>query len=198
MAHKKAGGSVKNGRDSVGQRLGVKASDGQTVTAGIDHRPPARDDVLLGPGHRARQGLHRVRDARWHRQVRAQHQEQEAHPGRGGRDRFDDRLAIRAGETGYSRRSPAGRWPCTEDVGGESTREAGYPSQVLRSEGPLRLMRSRVDGRVDPTRAARRRVQQLPPVLHGHPERSSTRPARSSGSRSAWSGRSAASRATTT
>ena len=33
MAHKKAGGSVKNGRDSVGQRLGVKASDGQTVTA---------------------------------------------------------------------------------------------------------------------------------------------------------------------
>ena len=34
MAHKKAGGSVKNGRDSVGQRLGVKAGDGQTVTAG--------------------------------------------------------------------------------------------------------------------------------------------------------------------
>ena len=34
MAHKKAGGSVKNGRDSVGQRLGVKAGDGQHVTAG--------------------------------------------------------------------------------------------------------------------------------------------------------------------
>jgi large subunit ribosomal protein L27 len=34
MAHKKAGGSVKNGRDSVGQRLGVKAGDGQLVTAG--------------------------------------------------------------------------------------------------------------------------------------------------------------------
>ena len=34
MAHKKAGGSVKNGRDSVGQRLGVKIGDGQTVTAG--------------------------------------------------------------------------------------------------------------------------------------------------------------------
>ena len=34
MAHKKAGGSVKNGRDSVGQRLGVKAGDGQSVTAG--------------------------------------------------------------------------------------------------------------------------------------------------------------------
>ena len=34
MAHKKAGSSSKNGRDSVGQRLGVKVGDGQTVTAG--------------------------------------------------------------------------------------------------------------------------------------------------------------------
>jgi large subunit ribosomal protein L27 len=34
MAHKKAGSSVKNGRDSVGQRLGVKAGDGQLVTSG--------------------------------------------------------------------------------------------------------------------------------------------------------------------
>jgi large subunit ribosomal protein L27 len=34
MAHKKAGGSVKNGRDSVGQRLGVKIADGQVVKAG--------------------------------------------------------------------------------------------------------------------------------------------------------------------
>jgi large subunit ribosomal protein L27 len=34
MAHKKAGGSVKNGRDSVGQRLGVKVGDGQLVPAG--------------------------------------------------------------------------------------------------------------------------------------------------------------------
>jgi large subunit ribosomal protein L27 len=34
MAHKKAGGSVKTGRDSVGQRLGVKAGDGQFVPAG--------------------------------------------------------------------------------------------------------------------------------------------------------------------
>jgi large subunit ribosomal protein L27 len=34
MAHKKAGGSVKNGRDSVGQRLGVKAGDGQLVRSG--------------------------------------------------------------------------------------------------------------------------------------------------------------------
>ena len=34
MAHKKAGSSSKNGRDSVGQRLGVKVGDGQAVTAG--------------------------------------------------------------------------------------------------------------------------------------------------------------------
>jgi large subunit ribosomal protein L27 len=34
MAHKKAGGTSKNGRDSVGQRLGVKVGDGQLVPAG--------------------------------------------------------------------------------------------------------------------------------------------------------------------
>lgn len=34
MAHKKAGGSSRNGRDSAGRRLGVKRFGGQTVTAG--------------------------------------------------------------------------------------------------------------------------------------------------------------------
>ncbi|MBO6258844.1 MAG: 50S ribosomal protein L27 [Succinivibrio sp.] len=34
MAHKKAGGSVRNGRDSQGQRLGVKRYAGETVSAG--------------------------------------------------------------------------------------------------------------------------------------------------------------------
>lgn len=34
MAHKKAGGSVRNGRDSNAQRLGVKAYAGETVSAG--------------------------------------------------------------------------------------------------------------------------------------------------------------------
>ena len=34
MAHKKAGGSSRNGRDSAGRRLGVKRFDGQTVRAG--------------------------------------------------------------------------------------------------------------------------------------------------------------------
>jgi len=34
MAHKKGGGSVRNGRDSHGQRLGVKEYGGEFVTAG--------------------------------------------------------------------------------------------------------------------------------------------------------------------
>ncbi len=34
MAHKKGGGSSRNGRDSAGQRLGVKRSGGQFVNAG--------------------------------------------------------------------------------------------------------------------------------------------------------------------
>jgi large subunit ribosomal protein L27 len=34
MAHKKAGGSSRNGRDSKGRRLGVKKFGGETVLAG--------------------------------------------------------------------------------------------------------------------------------------------------------------------
>ncbi len=34
FAHKKGGGSTKNGRDSQAKRLGVKRSDGQPVLAG--------------------------------------------------------------------------------------------------------------------------------------------------------------------
>jgi len=34
MAHKKAGGSSRNGRDSAGQRFGVKRYAGQKVRAG--------------------------------------------------------------------------------------------------------------------------------------------------------------------
>ena len=34
MAHKKAGGSSRNGRDSAGQRRGVKRFGGQVVRAG--------------------------------------------------------------------------------------------------------------------------------------------------------------------
>tara|TARA_B100000029_G_scaffold452491_1_gene477732 strand:- start:1429 stop:1686 length:258 start_codon:yes stop_codon:yes gene_type:complete len=34
MAHKKAGGSSRNGRDSAGRRLGVKRFGGESVTPG--------------------------------------------------------------------------------------------------------------------------------------------------------------------
>jgi len=34
MAHKKAGGSTRNGRDSNAKRLGVKRYGGESVTAG--------------------------------------------------------------------------------------------------------------------------------------------------------------------
>ena len=34
MAHKKAGGSSRNGRDSAGRRLGVKVFGGQSAVAG--------------------------------------------------------------------------------------------------------------------------------------------------------------------
>ena len=34
MAHKKGGGTTRNGRDSAGKRLGVKSSDGEGVSSG--------------------------------------------------------------------------------------------------------------------------------------------------------------------
>ena len=34
MAHKKAGGSSRNGRDSIGQRRGIKKFGGEMVSAG--------------------------------------------------------------------------------------------------------------------------------------------------------------------
>ncbi len=34
MAHKKAGGSSRNGRDTAGRRLGIKKSGGQQVASG--------------------------------------------------------------------------------------------------------------------------------------------------------------------
>ncbi len=35
MAHKKAGGSSSNGRDSAAQRLGIKKFDGEAISAGM-------------------------------------------------------------------------------------------------------------------------------------------------------------------
>ncbi len=49
MAHKKAGGSSRNGRDSESKRLGVKAFGGEQITAGsiiVRHR-----GTKFHPGH---------------------------------------------------------------------------------------------------------------------------------------------------
>ena len=57
MAHKKAGGSTRNGRDSEGRRLGLKKSGGQAVVAGniiVRQRGTvycAGDNVGMGTDH---------------------------------------------------------------------------------------------------------------------------------------------------
>ena len=57
MAHKKGGGSSRNGRDSQSQRLGVKVYGGQTVGAGAvlvrqrGTRIPAGPGVGVGRDH---------------------------------------------------------------------------------------------------------------------------------------------------
>jgi large subunit ribosomal protein L27 len=50
MAHKKAGSSSKNGRDSAGQRLGIKAGDGELVSAGSIIVRQRGMTFLSGPG----------------------------------------------------------------------------------------------------------------------------------------------------
>jgi large subunit ribosomal protein L27 len=66
MAHKKAGGSSRNGRDSAGKRLGVKLFGGQVVRAGniiVTQRGtkmlPGRN-VLVGRTH----SIHAMIDGR--------------------------------------------------------------------------------------------------------------------------------------
>jgi large subunit ribosomal protein L27 len=57
MAHKKAGGSTRNGRDSISKRLGVKRFGGQAVTAGNilvrqrGTRFHAGENVSMGKDH---------------------------------------------------------------------------------------------------------------------------------------------------
>lgn len=57
MAHKKAGGSTRNGRDSESKRLGVKVYGGQTINSGgiiVRQRGTkfhAGDNVGVGKDH---------------------------------------------------------------------------------------------------------------------------------------------------
>jgi large subunit ribosomal protein L27 len=54
MAHKKGLGSSRNGRDSAGQRLGIKCFGGQFVTGGSilvrQHGTPVKPGVNVGRG----------------------------------------------------------------------------------------------------------------------------------------------------
>ena len=54
MAHKKSGGSARNGRDSCGKRLGVKRFSGQLVRAGSiivrQRGTPFKPGVNVGRG----------------------------------------------------------------------------------------------------------------------------------------------------
>lgn len=57
MAHHKAGGSTKNGRDSAGRRLGLKVCGGGSITAGAiivrqrGTRYFPKDNVDMGRDH---------------------------------------------------------------------------------------------------------------------------------------------------
>jgi large subunit ribosomal protein L27 len=50
MAHKKGGGSTRNGRDSNAQRLGVKVYGGQLVTAGAIIVRQRGSNITAGTG----------------------------------------------------------------------------------------------------------------------------------------------------
>ena len=58
MAHKKGQGSVKNGRDSVSERFGVKKFGSEAVIAGDIHYPAARNKIPSRQERRARARLH--------------------------------------------------------------------------------------------------------------------------------------------
>ena len=65
MAHKKAGGSTNNGRDSNAKRLGVKRFGGERVTCGsIIMR---QRGTKIRPRHQCWPGprLHLIRQNRW-------------------------------------------------------------------------------------------------------------------------------------
>ena len=54
MAHKKAGGSSRNGRDSAGRRLGVKKFGGESVLAG--NIIVRQRGTKVNPGHNVGMG----------------------------------------------------------------------------------------------------------------------------------------------
>ena len=164
MAHKKAGSSSKNGRDSAGQRLGVKRGDGQQINAGtiiVRQRGmhiPSRRQRRHGPR------LHALRHCRGKVKFTHETRSQEA---RERRHRRRLGAATRSNHEGRDSSASTIRRRCTASA-------AAPPS---RSGRP----RSRSG-----SRSARIAIRSTP-----GPRTSSTPPARSSGSSDAWSAPSA-------
>ena len=120
MAHKKAGGSVQNGRDSVGQRLRVKAGDGQTVTAGTIIVRQRGMTFSSGPRHRARRDY--TVFATVDGTVKFEHgSKSEAHIRVEAAETAPTTTSQAARRDRNSRRSPSGRWP------GRKTPEERHP-----------------------------------------------------------------------
>ncbi len=76
MAHKKAAGSTRNGRDSESKRLGVKLYGGQAATAGNIIVRQRGTRFHAGTGRWRWSRLHAVRAERWRREVRDQRSEE--------------------------------------------------------------------------------------------------------------------------
>ena len=129
MAHKKAGSSSKNGRDSVGQRLGVKAGDGQLVTAGSIIVRQRGMTFLAGPAPAPVSATTTPSSRRSTARVRSSTTATRSASGssRSGRGRGRGRAP--QPPSGDHRRGGPG----TDGVGGEH-REAGHPPQVLRGQ----------------------------------------------------------------
>ena len=85
MAHKKAGSSSRNGRDSAGKRLGVKRGDGQIRPAGTIIVRQRGSTFHPGSNVGMGQGLHPVRDRRRQGPIHPRNPQQEARQHRGRR-----------------------------------------------------------------------------------------------------------------
>ena len=77
MAHKKAGGSSRNGRDSGGQRLGVKLFGGEACLAG--NIIVRQRGTKWHPGHNVGVGKDHTLFAKIDGRVHVQHQSQRPH-----------------------------------------------------------------------------------------------------------------------
>ena len=69
MAHKKAGGSSRNGRDTEGRRLGLKKFGGEKVIAGNIIIRQRGTRWKPGAQCRPRAGPHDLRAGRWPRHL---------------------------------------------------------------------------------------------------------------------------------